>query len=127
MLQWVFSKTDVDQDRIYGSYVIDRDQFPGKQADWQYNHFWFEIKEDNFIYFHITDGKSVVKTIKGRVSFNNDDYISSRLRIHLGKQDHHILSNSPTLYRNYWSYYYVFSGTDFQNVFFKPGKWKPTD
>ena len=36
----------------YGQYIIDRDFFPGKQADWQYETFRFKINNDK-IYFYV--------------------------------------------------------------------------
>jgi len=46
------------------------------------------------------------------------------LRIHRSAEMHHIIEEEPTLYRNVWSFYYVFKSQKFGNVFFKKGKWK---
>tara|TARA_R110002074_G_scaffold129064_4_gene269863 strand:+ start:32 stop:352 length:321 start_codon:yes stop_codon:yes gene_type:complete len=52
----ILSKKKVlDKSDFYGEYTIDRDYFSGKQADWQYNNFRFEIKENDSIYFFVTD------------------------------------------------------------------------
>jgi len=55
-LQWIVSKTKLDKDDYYGNYIVKRDFFRGEQADWQYNHFRFEIKEDDSIIFYETEG-----------------------------------------------------------------------
>lgn len=35
----------------YGTYVIDRDVYAGKQADWQYEHIRFEIRDKDSVFF----------------------------------------------------------------------------
>ena len=44
------TKMKLKQHKIYGEYVVDKNKFAGKQADWQYNNYRFEIKKDNKIY-----------------------------------------------------------------------------
>ena len=41
----LFSKKVLEKSDYYGEYIIDRAYFSGKQADWQYNNFRFEIKK----------------------------------------------------------------------------------
>ena len=45
-----YTKKVLDKEDFYGEYVIDRDYFSGKQADWQYNNFRFEIMDNDSIY-----------------------------------------------------------------------------
>ena len=122
-LKWIRSKRNLDRGDIYGEYVIDRTKFPGKQADWQYNNFRFEIKENDSIYFHETIGAQIQKTYKGKISFKKY-YKQPRLVIEMNKPGHHIFSDNPTLFRTRWSFYYVFKSPKFYNVFFKKGKWE---
>ncbi|GGI49278.1 hypothetical protein GCM10011425_04900 [Mucilaginibacter galii] len=119
-------KKQLERDDIYGTYVIDRSKFPGKQADWQYNHYWFAITKDGKLNFHITNKARVVKTYQGFVSFK-EDYVNPRLVIQLPEPHHHIMEVEPTLYRDVFSFYYVFKSPRFGNVFFTKGEWKPID
>lgn len=109
-----------------GTYIIDREMFKGKQADWQYNHYRFEIKEDNTFLFYVTDKEKIIKTYKGYVTFHAP-HVSTRIAIHMNEPSHHILESNPTLYRDIWSFYYVFESKHYGNMFFKKGEWKKID
>ena len=119
-------KRELDRDDIYGEYIIDRTKFPGKQADWQYDHFRFEITEQNEFLFHLTDKGTITKTYKGTVEFLKA-YIRPRVVLHVDTPRHHIIEDKPTLYRTVSSFYYVFHSPEFGNVFFTKGQWKPID
>jgi hypothetical protein len=116
-------KKELAQEDIYGEYVIDRTKFSGEQADWQYNHFKFEITRDNRFYFYQTDGNRIVKSYEGTVEFL-EEYYTPRIILHVNFPRHHIINEMPTLYRTVWSFYYVFDSPFYGNVFFKKGKWK---
>lgn len=120
-----FSKMQLDQDDVYGHYVIDRSKYPGRQADWQYDHFRFEITPQHDFLFYQTEQEKIIRTFKGKISFAGGSYVSPRIVLHLDTPAHHILQDNPTLYRDIWSFYYVFRSPLFGNVFFKKGKWKP--
>jgi hypothetical protein len=107
-----------------GSYIIDRSYFPGAQADWQYNHFRFEILPDDSIRFYVTDGPSVVRSYPGHISIV-DIYDSSRLKLQMDTPVHHILAGNPTTYRQRWQFHLVFYSALFNNVYFTRGEWKP--
>ncbi|RYD51945.1 MAG: hypothetical protein EOP52_07105 [Sphingobacteriales bacterium] len=123
-LHWLTDKTELEQSDYYGSYVIDRSFFPGKQADWQYNHFRFEIKSNDSIYFYVTDQAQVRQTYQGAISTTRN-YISARLKLQMEQPSHHILQSDPTTYRSAWSFYLVFNSPRFNSVYFKKGTWKP--
>jgi hypothetical protein len=57
-LNWILGKPNLEKDDYYGQYIVDRSYFSGKQADWQYNHFRFEIKDNDSIYFYVTEKKN---------------------------------------------------------------------
>jgi len=116
-------KKELNKNDIYGEYIIDRTKFAGKQSDWQYNHFRFEIKENNTIVFYETENDKILKTYKGTISFH-PAYKRPRLIIHIDTPRHHIIEDKPTLYRTIWSFYYVFKSPKFGNIFFKKGKWE---
>lgn len=126
IIQWLTAKTELKKKDYYGQYVINRDYFPGKQADWQYEHFRFEIKENDSFYFYVTDKEKILKTYKGTI-VTIKPYSSERLMIHMEQPTHHILTSDPTTYRSAWSFYVVFYSPKFNNVYFKKGKWKPLD
>jgi len=121
---WLTGKKELDRSDVYGDYVIDRGKFSGPQADWQYEHFRFTILPNDSIYFYETDGEKIIKTHKGTVKFLST-YKSPRLVVQIETPRHHIIENYPTLYREPWSFYYVFNSGKFGNVFFTKGKWKP--
>jgi hypothetical protein len=116
------SKKKLNKHDFYGTYVIDRSYFKGKQADWQYNNFRFEIKSNDSIYFQITDGEKIVKTLKG-IILTAKPYDSERLLIVMEKQSHHILASDPTIYKSNWSFILVFHSEKFGNMYFKKANW----
>jgi energy-coupling factor transporter transmembrane protein EcfT len=120
------SKKEVEKDDIYGDYIINRKMCAGKQADWQYNHYRFKITKGNKIFFYITEKENIIKTIEGKVAFTEFDH-SPHLKLELEKPKFHILQENPTLYREIWSFYYVFESDKYKNVFFTKGNWKPID
>ena len=123
IVRYFTEKKQLDRDDIYGTYVIDRSKFPGKQADWQYDHYRFTITKDNKFFFYVTDKSKVVTTYQGSISFK-EVYEHPRLVIHLPEPHHHIMEEEPTLYRNVFSFYYVFNSPKYGNVFFTKGDWK---
>lgn len=124
-VNWFFTaKKELRREDIYGEYVIDRTKYPGRQADWQYNHFRFEITEQGRLLFHVTEQARIVKTYVGRASFL-EAYRQPRLVLQLEGPSHHIVSAAPTLYRTPFSFYYVFHSPKFGNVFFTKQKWQP--
>ena len=124
VLHFFFDKKEISHADILGEYVIDRRQFPGKQADWQYNHFRFEITPQQRLLFHRTDGERIIQTYTGRIKFL-EAYKLPRTIWRADSPSYHIIRHTPTLYRTPFSLYYVFDSTRFGNVFFTKGKWKP--
>jgi len=120
------------QQDIYGTYVIDKDRFPGKQADWQYENFRFKITDHNELIFEslIYDNKWKADTVKvsyssGYYDEDKKEYCNQKLRVHSDSTSHHIIRDNPTLYRqNFSGFYYVFESEKFGNVFFKKGQWE---
>lgn len=126
LIQSLTSKTVLAKEDYYGNYVVNRDYFPGKQADWQYNTFRFEIKSNDSIYFYVTDEEKVIQTYRGTVDMNGP-YQSKRLKNKMVTPTHHIVADNPTTYRSIWSFYLVFNSQKFSNMFFKKGIWKPLE
>lgn len=119
----LWEKKVLDKSDFYGEYIIDRNYFSGKQADWQYNNFRFEIKKNDSIYFYVTDGKIINETYKGTIS-TLAPYKTARLVIEMEKPTHHILTTNPTIYREVWDFFMVFNSPKFHNMYFRKGEWK---
>ena len=116
-------KKILEKSDFYGTYIVDRNFFKGKQTDWQYNNFRFEIKENDSIYFHETNGEKITKTLRGKI-YTTNNYNSARLKVKMGKNTHHILKTNPTIYRQAWGFFLVFESSKFYNMYFRKGKWK---
>jgi hypothetical protein len=110
----------------HGQYIVDRDFFPGKQANWQYNNFRFEIKDNDSIYFYVTQHAKVLKLYSGTITTTQSNN-SQRLIMHMVQPTHHVMSSDPTTYRNAWGFYLVFHSPKFNNMFFKKGVWTPIE
>ena len=121
-----WTKKELEKEDIYGEYIIDRTKFAGRQADWQYEHFRFEITKENGFIFYQTDNDKIIRTFKGKVEFL-EAYNRPRIVLHMDTTKHHIIVDKPTLYRQVWTFYYVFNSPKFGNVFFTKGQWKPID
>lgn len=126
LIVFLTSKKELEKSDYHGEYIVNRDYFPGKQANWQYNSFRFVIKENDSIYFFVTDKKQILKTYKGTIT-TTKPYASERLVLNMEQPTHHILNSNPTTYRNAWDFYLVFNSPKFNNVFFKKGEWKALD
>ena len=124
IIQWLNSKTELEKEDYHGEYIINRDYFEGEQTDWQYEHFRFEITEEDSLFFYVTDREKILKTFRGTIK-TTSPYRSARLMIEMDEPTHHILSSNPTTYRSAWDFYLVFESPKFHNLFFEKGKWKP--
>lgn len=124
IIQWLNSKTELEKEDYHGEYIINRDYFEGEQTDWQYEHFRFEITEEDSLFFYVTDKEKILKTFRGTIK-TTAPYRSARLMIEMDEPTHHILSSNPTTYRSAWDFYLVFESPKFHNLFFEKGKWKP--
>ena len=126
IIRLLTDKKKLEKNDYYGEYIVNRDYFSGSQADWQYDNFRFEIKENDSIYFHVTDKEKILKTYRGTIT-TTKPYSSERLIIKMEQQTHHIMTSNPTTYRSAWSFYLVFYSPEFNNVYFKKGQWKAVD
>ena len=120
---FLHSKAKVDKEDFYGTYIIDRKFFKGKNADWQYNHYKFEITKDDELNLYVTNESEVLKIYKRNIEFVQGS-VSPHLKI-INENPNFILEAEPTLYRNSWDFYLVFKTQPYSNTFFKKGKWKP--
>lgn len=119
-------KTELDKKDYFGEYIVNREYFKGKQTDWLYDNFRFEIKDNDSIYFYVTDKEKILKTYSGTIT-TTKPFSSERLIIKMEQPTHHILTSYPTTYRSAWSFYLVFNSPKFNNVYFKKGQWIPIE
>ncbi len=124
VLNFFTSKKVLRLKHYYGEYVIDRDFFSGKQADWQYNTFRFEITKADSIFFYITNEREVLEVYKGIMVPTQSSYHSARLNIEFDEPVHHVFSSTPTTHRQVWGFYLVFNSPQFHNMYFRKGRWK---
>ena len=112
----LYTHFPITKDRIIGVYEIDNGFYSGADADWQKEHFSFEITQESEFLFHekLKDGS--IKTVRGKI----DWYRRSPpmlFRIAMGKE-HPLIDQYPTLYRGNRKFYYVFE-SKFGNMFYR--------
>lgn len=117
----ITSPMNVDRDDVIGTYRVDREMFAGEQADWQYEHFILTIEDHDTVVLHSKDLHGTWHTFKRPVVPVLDGVYSYLWRFPTEGDStvHHILSNTPTLHRQQWSFYYSFRSPRFGNVFFR--------
>ncbi len=115
----LYAHYPITKERVVGLYQIDASFYPGENADWQKEHFSFEINEKDEFLFHekLKDGN--VKTIKGKVVwFRRSPPMLFRIDI---EHAHPLVDEYPTLYRGNRKFYYVFD-SKFGNMFYRKVK-----
>lgn len=128
IIHLLIDKKTLKKEDYYGQYIINRNYFSGKQSDWQYNNYRFEIRENDSIYFYVSEKEKILKIFRGTTKTTDPSlYMSERLIINMEQPTQHILTSNPTTYRGAWDFNLVFYSPKFNNVCFKKGKWKPID
>jgi len=123
IMQKLSAKKILTKSDYYGEYIIDRKYFSGKQADWQYNNFRFEIKDNDSICFYVTDKERILKIFNGTIRTSRT-YNSAVIVLSMAQPTHHVLTSNPTTYRSAWNFFLVFNSPKFGNMFFRKGHWK---
>ena len=114
----------LEKEDYYGEYIIDRNFFKGKQADWQYNHFRMKITEKDSIFLYTLENEKIISINKGTIS-TVKPYSSERLVLKMNEPNHHITETNPTTYRkSWWNFYLVYKSKKFHNMYFRKGKWE---
>lgn len=111
---------------VYSTYRIDRRLYPGKNANWQYDHYIFEITPDDK--FHLTeiDDKGISHGHIGKVTWSDTNTRRALWSAKLDKE-HHLKVDSPILYRSASAFYYVIPSKKYGNMFFRRTGDLPTD
>ena len=116
-----FDKKDFKREDIYGKYRIDKTKFPGRQANWQYAHYRFEITKNDSFLFYITDKERIIKTYRGKIMFVPE--YKARIVVLIDSPQCSLIESEPTLYRTRFTFYYVFHSARYNNVFFRKEDW----
>lgn len=101
---------------IVGIYKIDTSFFPGKNANWQKEHFWFEIKSNDELIIHEVLDDGTATLLKGKVIWVDSSPDKWKVKL---DNEHHVFSSSPTLFRGASRFYYVLQSPKFGNMFFR--------
>lgn len=105
------------KEKIVGEYRIDTSFYPGKNAQWQHDHFKFIITRDDSIHFIVLNDQQKPSKI-----YNH------KIDYHFGPPDrwsinadnaYHVIKSPPTLYRGHKKFYYVFESPKYGNMFFR--------
>lgn len=102
----------------YGVYKIERDKFDPEQAEWQYEHYEITMTKDRYLrLYKLQPERRVIDSVK----FEFVEYgMNKRVRLLTDSTHHHIIRESPTLFREkYWRFYYVFRSARYGNMFFR--------
>ena len=102
-IRTIYRLKKLHRDDFIGEFVIDRKCFAGKQADWQYDNFRFEIKKNDSIYFYVTNKERLIKTYRGTIT-TTKPYSSEILKVKMEQPTNHIMSSNPGIYRGKWSF-----------------------
>ena len=106
----------ITKDRVVGKYEIDTSFYSGKNAEWQKEHFKFEItSDDKFIFFEKLADGSFKKTYADLHWYRNSPPMLFRLNLN---SPHELIDTYPGLYRGNRKFYYVFE-TKFGNMFYR--------
>lgn len=119
MLSWSLSLTQVNRDRIVGSYEVDDSFYPGSNANWQKKHYRFEVHSDNTFKLYLRLADNSEAEYLGNITWANENPEKWSIAMH---DPHHVVDPNPTLYREKFGFYYVFRTQKFGNMFFRKTK-----
>ncbi len=105
--------TEVD---VIGRYCVDPSIYPGAQADWQRQHFWFDVGAGGkFILHEVLDDGSR-RQIQGQLTWHRGP---PDLWTVAPAEPHHVLAQAPLLFRSDKRFFYVMRSPQFGNMFFR--------
>ena len=112
---WWFSPVEPSREDMIGRWEVHRKMYPGSNADWQREHYWIEITENQFI-IHDNTSTKPVKKIAVISWYVQPDY---RFRMAPVSSHHLFTSGGPDIYRGYKGYYIVLKSSRYGNMFFE--------
>ena len=106
----------VTKELTVGTYRIDKSFYPGKNADWQYDHFRFKISPNDSLYFYVINNDTAINVFKGKLSYSTGTQATWIIQT---DTTHHVIKYPPTLYRERHNFYHVFRSDKYGNMFFR--------
>jgi hypothetical protein len=102
----------------YGIHKTDLKKFSRFQAEWQYNNYQITINKDGFLrLYKLIQEPELIDSVKFEFTSH---YTNPRIRLITDSTNHHIISESPTLYREpFNNFYLVFNSKKYGNMFFR--------
>jgi len=119
LINQVLGPMKVSRGDVIGTYRVDRQQYPGPQAEWQYEHFVLEITENDSVVLRSKDINGDWHRFSRPIIPQQYTNYRWRFPSEAVSTAHHILANTPAMYRQRWSFYYVFRSPRFGNMFFR--------
>jgi len=100
---------------FYGEFKIDTKFYPGKNSQWEYDHFTFKILDGDSFKLNILDQNKIIKTYSGKIAWNNNGppWI---IKIECAQP---IFDQPIVLYRKINYFYFVWHSKKYKNMFFK--------
>lgn len=111
----------IKESKIIGKYVVNTNVLPGKNADWQYEHYRLEITKNKDLIISFYDNGALMSKDSVKYTFVRR-FVSDRIKI-LGPSQHHLFQDNPTLYRKGSSFTYRFYSKKYGNMYFRKKKW----
>ena len=65
--KWFERPISLTKKQIIGGYRIDKNFYPGKNANWQYDHYRFTITQSDSIYLYVTGNDSMTKIYRSKL------------------------------------------------------------
>ncbi len=108
----------VKKENLYGTYEIIKDKFDKKQSEWQHNNFELEITNNSILkLYKLKPQKKIIDSVSIKIV---ESSVRSNFVVKSDSLTHHIIKNSPTLFRKrYNNFYLVFKSDKYHNMFFK--------
>jgi hypothetical protein len=101
---------------VIGRYCVDPSIYAGAQAEWQRQHFWFDVGPGGKFILHelLDDGSR--RQIPGKLTWHRGP---PDLWTVAPTEPHHVLAQAPLLFRSDKRFFYVMRSPQFGNMFFR--------
>ncbi len=107
---------------LIGVYRVDRDMYPGPQANWQYEHHRILITEQDSLILEILKNGKVLKRFARAfepVPVSGLRHFRWQFADDNDSLYHHIIATEPIMIRSHSSFYYVFPSNRYGNMFLR--------
>ena len=112
----LFDPMEVNQNDNFGTYEVIDNLYNKEQSKWQHDNFEITINKDDYLrIYRLIPNRKILDSV--RFEFTGSS--NNRIKLFSNTNHHHIIADSPALYRKKFNYfYYVFKSKKFGNVFF---------